>query len=1107
MVHVDKLERLLSGEDPHGIPEPEPRDPPDPEIPLAKDVNQNVQVLTDLDALEFARLMQAMSTWIAPEQGCEYCHNTENLASDEKYTKIVSRQMLQMTRDINTNWQTHVAGTGVTCWTCHRGKPVPSGIWFEELGPETPSAGVTGVKAGQNTAGMSAIGNASLPFDPMSKFLEGDAPVTVQGTTALPSDNTASIKDTEWTYALMMYMSNSLGVNCTYCHQTRSMGVWEQSTPQRVTAWHGIRMVRDLNGAYLNPLKALYPDNRLGPEGDAPKVGCDTCHKGAYKPLLGVSMLGDYPELAGYRTERVFPPAETDAMVAAVASASSSDSVVVEEVVAPLEAVPTTADAPVTSRPEMAPDATADIGELPEASDGPAAPADAAAAVSEIAAVDESQSTLTAVPEPVATGTEVVETSAAPQTDEVEPAAVDWGAKLVEIQAAIAALREEVSRVVAEREAAQGSAVQPGSESLPPQGLLGVPSESAPADAKGSAPADAPAEEPIGAVEIDALETSAEGLRDAIDSDDGVARAQIAELEARIAEAEARLETERAALQREVENARVAGEMADGAGTADIERLMKAHDQALSALERRVAAGEARLKQERSELQKQLAVVRAQRDAARQPAVDAPADDLEAQQAVQAELARQSAEHATTLRTLEGRLTAATARLDQERTALEQQLRVVRVQRDEAQSAIENEAEARVSGVKAEFGRALKDSDRRIAALGARLDQERTALQQQLAVVRAHRDEALASVETAVEARAAAVRAELGSALETAERRIAAARAHRDQERLALQQQLAVVRAQRDAAGDLSDERMAELAAEHEKAIRAVERRVIAAEARLDQERHALQQQLRVVRAQRDGARADADARLADLAEEHSKAINAFERRLTAAGARLHQERTALTQQLAVVRAQRDSAAAGAGDASSALSEQVAELNAKLAEADRQIEDLRAQKDTAEALRAETESEAQRASERTRALFDEVADVGGRMTSEGILVNISGDELQFPSGSATLPARELPTLDRVVALLTSRPGLTARIEGHTDSLGPAAINQALSEQRAEAVMQALIARGIDAGRLQTAGYGPDRPIADNTTDGGRRANRRVEVLMVEADASQEAARD
>jgi photosynthetic reaction center cytochrome c subunit len=92
-------------------------------------------------------------------------------------------------------------------------------------------------------------------------------------------------------------MSQALGVNCTYCHNTRSFLSWDQSTPQRATAWHGIRLVRDLNRDYLTPLQAEYPPARLGPLGDAPKLNCATCHRGAYKPLFGAAMLQDYPEL------------------------------------------------------------------------------------------------------------------------------------------------------------------------------------------------------------------------------------------------------------------------------------------------------------------------------------------------------------------------------------------------------------------------------------------------------------------------------------------------------------------------------------------------------------------------------------------------------------------------------------------------------------------------------------------------------------------------------------------------------------------------------------------------------------------------------------------
>jgi photosynthetic reaction center cytochrome c subunit len=301
---------LASQAETNEVPEPEPTDPPDPEAPPLAEVFKNVQVLNDLTALEFSRLMQALSTWVAPEEGCDFCHNPKKLESDEKYTKVVARRMLQMTRHINTDWKNHVAGTGVTCWTCHRGQAVPSGDWFARPGWQAQGTGFAGNRAGQNTAGVQTVANSALPYDPLSTFLTSDHPVDIQGTQALAGENRHSIKQAEHTYSLMLYMSKSLGVNCTYCHNTRALARWEESTPQRSTAWYGIRMVRDLNVDYLIPLQPKFPVNRLSEEGDGPKIGCQTCHKGAYKPLYGVSMLGDYPELAGVMDRRNAPAAE-----------------------------------------------------------------------------------------------------------------------------------------------------------------------------------------------------------------------------------------------------------------------------------------------------------------------------------------------------------------------------------------------------------------------------------------------------------------------------------------------------------------------------------------------------------------------------------------------------------------------------------------------------------------------------------------------------------------------------------------------------------------------------------------------------------------------------
>jgi hypothetical protein len=100
------------------------------------------------------------------------------------------------------------------------------------------------------------------------------------------------------TYAFMMHFSDSLGVNCTYCHNSRAFSNWAQSPPARVTAWHGLQMVRSLNNDYLVPLQGTYPAHRLGENGDAPKANCATCHNGVNKPLYGEPMLVHYSALA-----------------------------------------------------------------------------------------------------------------------------------------------------------------------------------------------------------------------------------------------------------------------------------------------------------------------------------------------------------------------------------------------------------------------------------------------------------------------------------------------------------------------------------------------------------------------------------------------------------------------------------------------------------------------------------------------------------------------------------------------------------------------------------------------------------------------------------------
>jgi photosynthetic reaction center cytochrome c subunit len=281
----------------HNNAVPTPIPPAAADGPLASSVYQNIQVLKDLNVAQFTRVMLAMTQWVAPpDQSCNYCH-TSNMASDDRYTKVVARRMIEMVRHINTDWKNHVADTGVTCYTCHRGNAVPQNVWFTNPGLSSETGLIAG-NAGKNkpsdTAGLTA-----LPYDPLTRFLLEDNNIRVISNDALPDGNRSSIKQTDSTYALMINMSESLGVNCTYCHNSRSFAVWDASTPKRTTAWYGIRLARDLNNNYLLPLTSTFPQHRLGVLGDVAKVSCATCHQGLFKPLYGESMAKDYPELQG----------------------------------------------------------------------------------------------------------------------------------------------------------------------------------------------------------------------------------------------------------------------------------------------------------------------------------------------------------------------------------------------------------------------------------------------------------------------------------------------------------------------------------------------------------------------------------------------------------------------------------------------------------------------------------------------------------------------------------------------------------------------------------------------------------------------------------------
>lgn len=104
--------------------------------------------------------------------------------------------------------------------------------------------------------------------------------------------------------------------------------------------------------------------------------------------------------------------------------------------------------------------------------------------------------------------------------------------------------------------------------------------------------------------------------------------------------------------------------------------------------------------------------------------------------------------------------------------------------------------------------------------------------------------------------------------------------------------------------------------------------------------------------------------------------------------------------------------------------------------------------------------------------------------------------VEFESGSAVLLPAGTQILDEMVVALNKVQGKNVKIIGHTDSQGNPVSNKALSQQRAEAVKQYLIAKSIAATRLTTEGLGSDKPVADNATPEGRKKNRRIEFEVL-----------
>ena len=107
------------------------------------------------------------------------------------------------------------------------------------------------------------------------------------------------------------------------------------------------------------------------------------------------------------------------------------------------------------------------------------------------------------------------------------------------------------------------------------------------------------------------------------------------------------------------------------------------------------------------------------------------------------------------------------------------------------------------------------------------------------------------------------------------------------------------------------------------------------------------------------------------------------------------------------------------------------------------------------------------------------------------------DGVHFDFDKATLRPEAKAILDEAAALLAKHERVVVEVAGHTDSTGPEAYNQGLSERRANSVRDYLVEKGVRASRLSAKGYGESMPVASNDTKEGRAENRRVELIVLD----------
>lgn len=169
----------------------------------------------------------------------------------------------------------------------------------------------------------------------------------------------------------------------------------------------------------------------------------------------------------------------------------------------------------------------------------------------------------------------------------------------------------------------------------------------------------------------------------------------------------------------------------------------------------------------------------------------------------------------------------------------------------------------------------------------------------------------------------------------------------------------------------------------------------------------------------------------------------------------------------------------------------------------REVEQARAEAEQARVQLATAQAQASAAQVQTAALNKELTDLKGKQTDRGVVLSMG--DVFFSTGKTDITLSAQRNVDKLAQLLNKFPTRNVLIEGHTDNTGPEDVNVALSQKRADAVKNLLVAKGVSPDRITTKGYGLKHPVVSNDTPLGREQNRRVEVIVLNEGATAETA--